>query len=80
MARGGTYSATITGVGSAATSPPTISNYGFGISSHNYNVTLRDAFLQKVERGLSSLKNFFPVAFDIRKNRFEAYNFFGVHP
>lgn len=76
---GGTYSATITGLGGAATSPPMVSNYGFGISSQNYNVTLKDAFLQKVQRGVSSLGNTSPVAFDIRRNRFEAYDFFGIY-
>ncbi|MCS7035942.1 MAG: T9SS type A sorting domain-containing protein [Saprospiraceae bacterium] len=75
----GTYSANIIGVGSAATSPATISNYGFGISSRNYNVSLKDAYLKKVQRGVSSLNNAFPVAFDIRKNRFEAYNVFGIY-
>lgn len=79
---GGVFNASIHGLGSASSDVPLVDNYGLGVFSNNYNLTLQNARLRNSDthvkltpdQGITTL----PVSLSFTNNRFERFGQFGI--
>ncbi|MBX2891711.1 MAG: hypothetical protein KF734_12325 [Saprospiraceae bacterium] len=74
----GVFTASVTGLGSDASSPLFLDNYSGGIDARNYNLSVKDASFKGVDWGVQLFNSTLPTTLNLSNNLIENYHRYAV--